>query len=84
MKAKDIPIKSTWHEAIGPRLTNRRITNRIKQGFYGRIEQLRLLARSTDKSKRQEARKELKRFEGSPLVKQRAKRTTPIDISEFA
>ena len=76
-----VPIKSTWKDALGVPLTNRRITNRIKQGWYGRIAQLQLLARGSDKNKRKAAREELKRFEGVMVKTNRV--THPIDLMEF-
>jgi hypothetical protein len=77
-----VPIKSTWPVAKGKVLTDRRIVNYIKKGFYGRIEQLRQLARSANKSVRETAKKELVRFEGQP-VKKPTTRNRTVDISEF-
>lgn len=79
-----VPIKSTWKDALGVPLTDRRITNRIRAGWYGRIAQLHLLARSANKAKRKVAREELKRFEGVMTKKPRVMRGGPIvDIGEF-
>lgn len=84
MKPQDIPIKSTWRDAIGVKLTNRRITNRIKQGWYGRVEQLRLLARSADKDKRNKAKAELIRYEGTKARPQRIRAGQRVtNIEEF-
>ena len=76
------PIRTAWPVAKGKVLTDRRITNYIKKGFYGRIEQLRQLARSANKSIRNSAKKELVRFEGQPLKKPTIKNRS-VDISEF-
>lgn len=35
MNLQQTPIKSTWRDPIGPVLTDRRILNRQKQGWYG-------------------------------------------------
>lgn len=84
MQSKDIPIKSTWRDAIGVKLTNRRITNRIKEGWYGRIEQLKLLARSADKDKRNKAKAELIRYEGTKNLPQRIRAGQRVtNIEEF-
>lgn len=84
MKPSDIPIKSTWRDAIGVKLTNRRITNRIKEGWYGRIAQLQQLAKSSDKDKAKKAKLELKRYEGQ-AVKMKVQRIAgrPVNIEEF-
>ena len=85
MKAEHIPIKSTWRDAIGIKLTDRRITNRIKQGWYGRIAQLKLEARSADKAKRAKAKEQLKRF-GELELKAKPHRTfagKATNIEEF-
>jgi hypothetical protein len=73
-----VPIKSTWRDALGVPLTDRRITTRIKQGWYGELPKLRLLARSADKAQRKAAREKLKRFEGIPVT---FKKTYPVKIS---
>jgi hypothetical protein len=79
-----VPIKSTWRDAIGVKLTDRRITNRTKQGWYGELAKLRLLARSADKAKRKAAKEKLKRFEGLPLKRVATRQVSkPIDIAEF-
>jgi len=81
MKPNEVPIKSTWREAIGVPLTDRRITNRIKEGWYGLLPKLRLLARSSNKATRSAAKEQLKRYEGVPVC---TKRCVPVvDITEF-
>jgi len=42
-------IRSTWRDAIGPVLTDRRITNRQKQGWYGEKAKQQALSRSRTK-----------------------------------
>jgi len=76
-----ILIKSTWKDPIGTKLTNKRISNRIREGWYGRIAQLRLLARGADKAKRRAAKEELKRFDG--IMVKTKKLARPVDIMEF-
>ena len=77
------PMRSTWRDPIGVALTDRRIVNRIKQGWYGEIAKLRQLARSANKAVKNKAKQQLKRYEGSHIATA-SKRTRPIDISEFA
>lgn len=81
MNAKDIPIKSTWRDAIGPKLTDRRIAKHAKAGRYGLIPKLRALAKSTDKFVRSKARAELLRYEGQPVKHSTARRV--INVNEF-
>jgi phosphoglycerate dehydrogenase-like enzyme len=84
MKANQIPIKSTWRDALGVPLTDRRITKRIAEGWYGRIAQLHQQAKSADKAKRKKAKEELKRYEGQ-AIKGKTLRITgrPINIEDF-
>ena len=35
VNSKDVPIRSTWRDPIGKPLTDRRILNRMKEGWYG-------------------------------------------------
>ena len=77
-----VPIKSTWKDALGVPLTNRRITSRIKQGWYGLLPKLRLLSVSANKAERKKAREELKKYDGIP-IKKGFKRTIPVDLTEF-
>lgn len=84
MQSKDIPIKSTWRDAIGPKLTNRRITNRIKEGWYGPIEKLKLLSRSPDKNIRNKAKADLVRYEGVVVRPKRIRAGQRVtNIEEF-
>lgn len=41
-----IPIKSTWRDPIGKPLTNRAITERMKQGWYGVTARFAALAKT--------------------------------------
>lgn len=41
-----VPIKSTWRDAIGKKLTDRIITKRIKQGYYGYAAQQAALSKN--------------------------------------
>lgn len=82
MKPNEIPIKSSWPSPLGPVLTDSRITKRARQGWYGRIMQLRAHLKSTKKDERKKAKEELKRYEGLP-VKRGRRTTVPINIEEF-
>lgn len=42
-----VHIRSTWREAIGPLLTNRRITMRMRQGWYEETAKQKSMANAT-------------------------------------
>lgn len=44
--ASSIPIKSSWRDPIGHLLTNRRIAQRAREGYYGEAARVRELERS--------------------------------------
>lgn len=58
------PIRSTWRDPIGAKLTDRRITKRIQQGWYGEIEKLKVLAKNGSKATKIAAKARLAKFEG--------------------
>ena len=82
LRYNDIPLPSGWKPALGIPLTDRRIAKRVREGWYGRIAQLKAHAKSQDKEKRNKAKLELQRYEGIPVKKTRVVRFR-VDISEF-
>jgi hypothetical protein len=45
-----IPIRSTWRDATGPLLTNRRINARACEGWYGETAKVRALAKDASRT----------------------------------